>query len=376
MSPLGHGGDAGDARGHSGRTATSAGGRKVAGSNPVAPTKAVGSGWRGHNPNMPAIGLLGDVMLGRSVGDRLREAPAAELWSEEVRSLCASLDLMICNLECSVSERGKRTRRIPGKPFFFRGPPAAAEALRAIGVRAVSLANNHALDYEEEALADTLELLAGGGVAASGAGARVEAARRPVVAEAGGQRVGILCVADHPYEYAARPRRYGIAHAELRRGVPDWLLDELARLSERCELTIVFPHWGPNMSASPASWQRRAAAALQDAGASLVAGHSAHVFHGIEWSERGVVLFDLGDALDDYRVDPVLRNDLGLLAIWRPGAKGEELELVGLKLEFCHTGLARELDADWIAARLHRACAELGTRVDRVAENRFRIRPG
>ena len=72
---------------------------------------------------MPAIGLLGDVMLGRSVRDHLREAPAAELWSEEMRSLCGSLDLMICNLECSVSERGERTRRIPGKPFFFRGAP-------------------------------------------------------------------------------------------------------------------------------------------------------------------------------------------------------------------------------------------------------------
>ena len=138
-------------------------------------------------------------------------------------------------------------------------------------------------------------------------------------------------LSDHPHEYAASPGSDGIAHAELRGGVPDWLLDQLARLSERRELTIVFPHWGPNMSASPAPWQRRAAAAIQHAGASLVAGHMAHVFHGIEWSERGAVLFDLGDALDDYRVDPVLRNDLGVLAIWRPGAKGEELELVGLK---------------------------------------------
>jgi poly-gamma-glutamate capsule biosynthesis protein CapA/YwtB (metallophosphatase superfamily) len=325
---------------------------------------------------MPAIGLLGDVMLGRSVGDHLRETPAEELWSDELRSLCASLDLMICNLECSVSERGERTRRIPGKPFFFRAPTSAVAVLKAINVRAVSLANNHALDYEEEALIDTLALLADGGVVTAGAGHGVEAARRPAVVEAGGHRVGLLCISDHPHQYAASPGRSGIAYAELRRGVPDWLLDELVQLSQRCELTIVFPHWGPNMSAAPASWQRRAAAALQDAGASIVAGHSAHVFHGVEWSERGAALFDLGDALDDYRVDPVLRNDLGVLAIWRPGAEGAELELVGLKLEFCHTGLARELDADWIAARLQRACAELGTQAERVAEDRFRIRPG
>ncbi len=315
-------------------------------------------------------------MLGRSVGDRLRAAPGAELWSEELRELCASLDLILCNLECCVSGCGKRTRRIAGKPFFFRAPPSAVRVLQAINVRTVSLANNHALDYEEEALAETLDLLAGAGVDAAGAGRGVDAARRPAVVEADGRKVGLVCVSDHPREYAARPGTYGIAHADLERGVPDWLLNEVARVGDRCELTVFFPHWGPNMSAAPRPWQHRAAAALQDAGASLVAGHSAHLFHGIEWNDSGPVLFDLGDALDDYRVDPVLRNDLGVLAIWRPGAGIEELELVGLKLEFCYTGLARDEDADWIAVRLQSACAKLGTRVDRVTDGRFRIRPG
>ncbi|HEU4980251.1 MAG TPA: CapA family protein [Solirubrobacterales bacterium] len=323
---------------------------------------------------MPAIGLLGDVMLGRSVGDRLRELPAAQLWSDEMRSLCASLDLVVCNLECCVSERGERTRRIPGKPFFFRAPPSAITALRAIGVRAVSLANNHALDYEEEALADTLELLRDAEIAAAGAGPGTDEAGRPAVVEAAGRRVGLLCVSDHPREYAARNRSYGIAHADFHRGAPEWLLDQLAQLRAQCDLTIAFPHWGPNMSPAPARWQRRAAAALQAAGADLVAGHSAHVFHGVEWSERGPVLSDLGDAVDDYRVDPELRNDLGVLAIWRLDGE-EELELVGLKLDFCFTGLAKGADAEWIAARLEGACAKLGTGVERLAEERFRVRP-
>jgi poly-gamma-glutamate capsule biosynthesis protein CapA/YwtB (metallophosphatase superfamily) len=327
------------------------------------------------NPAMPEIGLLGDVMLGRSVGERLRADPEVALWSDEMRSLCASLDLVICNLECSISERGERTPRIRGKPFFFRAPPSAVGSLQAIRVRAVSLANNHALDYEEEALADTIQLLGAAGIAAAGAGRGVEPAHRPAIVEAAGKRVGILCASDHPREYAAKEGAYGIAHADLGRGETGWLRDELGRLRERCELTVVFPHWGPNMCDAPAPWQRQAAAALQAAGGDLIAGHSAHVFHGIDWSERGPILSDLGDVLDDYRIDPSLRNDLGVLAIWRPGAEEDELELVGLKLEFCFTGLARDADAEWIWSRLNRACAELGTRVERVAEGRFRVRP-
>ena len=72
----------------------------------------------------------------------------------------------------------------------------------------------------------------------------------------------------------------------------------------------------------------------------------------------------------------MLRNDLGLLAIWRPGGGPGELELVALRLEFCRTDVARGADADWIAARLARASAKLGTRVERLGEARFRAVAG
>jgi hypothetical protein len=68
-----------------------------------------------------------------------------------------------------------------------------------------------------------------------------------------------------------------------------------------------------------------------------------------------------------------MRNDLGVLAIWRPGAGQDELELVALRLRFCHTELANGADADWIAARLDQACEELGSRAARIDEGRFRI---
>ena len=64
-------------------------------------------------------------------------------------------DLFVLNLECCISERVERFPD-PGKPFFFRAPPAAAGTLADLGVDCVTLANNHALDYGEQALLDTL----------------------------------------------------------------------------------------------------------------------------------------------------------------------------------------------------------------------------
>ena len=323
----------------------------------------------------PTIGLLGDVMLGREVAKRLAAGEPERVWSEELRELCRSCDALVCNLECCVSGRGSPTGRIRGKPFFFRAPPAGAvEALAAVGMSAVSLANNHALDYEEAALLDTLDYLAAAGIATAGAGADVERARRGAVVAAGELRLGLLALTDHPARYAATPHAPGVAFADLRAGLPDWVRGEIGRLRSEADLVVAFPHWGPNMTTEPARWQRERARELVAAGADLVAGHSAHVFHGVAWADDRPLLYDLGDALDDYAVDEALRNDLGVLVLWRPGVQ-PAIELVGLELCFCETRLARGAEADWIALRLDRACRDLGTRIERASEQRFRAEP-
>jgi hypothetical protein len=94
------------------------------------------------------------------------------------------------------------------------------------------------------------------------------------------------------------------------------------------------------------------------AGASLVAGTSAHVFHGVE----GDVLYDLGDFIDDYAVDPRLRNDHGLLFLVELEPDGlRRIEAVPIRLEYAYTRLARREEADWIQRRFREACAALGT---------------
>ncbi len=321
----------------------------------------------------PTIGLLGDVMLGRTVGETLTAAGAHELWSPALRKLLGDCDAVVCNLECCISERGRRTEAIRGKPFFFRAPPIAVLALRAAGVTVAGLANNHALDYGPDALLDTLGHLRSGGIEPVGAGTNEESARRGAVVDVGGLRLGVLAVSDHPAQYAATPESPGIAHASLSRGVPDWALEEVRRLREEADLVIAFPHWGPNMTVRPSPAHRKGAAELLEAGADIVAGHSAHVFHGIERHPGGLALYDLGGAIDDYAVDSDLRNDLGLLVLWRPGAT-PEVELVGLKLDFCRTGLAEGADADWVHGRLEAACAELGPTVERTGPQRFTVR--
>jgi poly-gamma-glutamate synthesis protein (capsule biosynthesis protein) len=298
-------------------------------------------------------------MLGRGVGDRLAMVPPAELFSEGLRELFTTADLTVLNLECCVSARGEPWAT-PGKRFHFRAPPVAVRALVALGTDCVTLANNHALDFGPDALADTRDHLARAGIHTVGAGPDQERARTPVVLEVRGVRVAVLGVTDHPEDFAAAPDRPGAAYADLRSGVPGWLLDQIGRSRAEADAVLVTPHWGPNMIAEPLPYVREAARGFVNAGATLVAGHSAHVFHGV----AGPVLYDLGDLIDDYVVDIFLRNDLGLMFLVTLDERGpSEVAAVPLALDRCHTRLAEDSERAWIRDRLSAACAEFGTRV-------------
>jgi poly-gamma-glutamate capsule biosynthesis protein CapA/YwtB (metallophosphatase superfamily) len=124
-------------------------------------------------------------------------------------------------------------------------------------------------------------------------------------------------------------------------------------------VVLVTPHWGPNLTTAPLSHVRRAARTFVEAGATLVAGHSAHVFHGV----HGRVLYDLGDFIDDYAADRTLRNDLGLLWLVTIEEERVRVKALPLRLEYARTRTADPSERAWVRARLADACAEFATEV-------------
>lgn len=305
---------------------------------------------------MTTLALAGDTMLGRMVGEHLTTHSARSMFGGELLEVLAAADGTVLNLECCISDRGEPW---PGRVFHFRAPPAAVDVLQLLGVRCVTMANNHAMDYGEQALLDTLDQLRRAGISSAGAGPDLSAARLPATVTVDGREISLVSVTDDPVEYAATAERAGVARVDPTDMVPDWLAATIRSRSDAGSFVLVSPHWGPNMTEGPLRRVQRAAGDLLDAGASLVAGHSAHAFHGV----AGRVLFDLGDFLDDYAVGP-LRNDLSLLwlvTIDDTGASG--LEAVPLRLTYCHATLAHDEDARWVRERFRRACLELGTDV-------------
>lgn len=248
------------------------------------------------------IGLAGDVMIGRLVNEFLDEAPPGWIWGNLLPILQKN-DLNLINLEAALTKSDK----IVPKVFNFKADPEKVRVLSEGPIHAVNLANNHLLDFSEEGLLETLQMLDGAKIAHAGAGRNAAEAAAPAILDCQGIKVGILGYTDNQPGWIATTDRPGIRY--IRIGDNQAVAEDIKTLRPKVDLLIVSLHWGPNMRERPTQAFKAFAHHLIDLGADLIHGHSAHIFQGVEIYQGKLILYDTGDFVDDYAVDPRLRND-------------------------------------------------------------------
>ncbi|HSO89941.1 MAG TPA: CapA family protein [Arthrobacter sp.] len=258
------------------------------------------------------VGLLGDVMLGRLVNERLRRVGADYPWGD-TDSVLRQTDLTIANLECVLAAGGAPE---PGKVFHFRSDPKNVASLRSAGIGMVSLANNHVLDYGAGAFREMLPTLDSAGILHAGAGLDRDAARRPAVRRVAGTAVGLIAFTDNQpgWEADGGPGVFYVPVVDSDPRVAE-LLALVRRTKARVGLLIVSAHWGPNWGSGAPSEHRELARALIEAGADVVFGHSPHIFRGVELVRTRPIIYSAGDFVDDYAVDPQERNDQSFMFV-------------------------------------------------------------
>jgi poly-gamma-glutamate capsule biosynthesis protein CapA/YwtB (metallophosphatase superfamily) len=315
---------------------------------------------------MITLALVGDVMLGRRVNEALRTLRPEQPWGD-VLPLLVSADLRIVNLECALTDHERPWTRTP-KVFHFRADPSAIEVLRAARVDCCSLANNHTLDFEERGLLDTLEHLKAAGIRYAGAGLDREEAARPALLTAWSDRpnrVAMLAFTDNEPPFAAGSDRPGTNYlpVSLAPEVLHRVEATVTAVREAGAETVVFSnHWGPNMVQRPSVLFRQFAHAVIDRGADIYYGHSAHIFQGVEIYRSKPILYDTGDFIDDYVVDPRLRNDRSFLfKISLEGGEFRRLELSPVTLPYARVQLAKGSEQEAILDLMERLSGELGT---------------
>lgn len=312
------------------------------------------------------LALGGDAMLARGVGNAIRTHGPAYPWGD-VLPLLRRADLTLINLECVIARAGNEF--MPRRAYYFRAPVEAGQALVKAGIDVVSLANNHVLDFRAGGLTAMLGHLDRLGIAHAGAGADLAHARRPAMVDKGGLRIAVIGLANHYHEYAATADRAGINYTRVAtdpRTLAPLRQSIAAARRAGADLVIVSMHWGPNLNPAPLPGFPAFARAVIDSGADIFHGHSAHLFQGIEFYHGGLILYDTGDLLDDYRVYPRWHNDRQLLFLIDADKGGvRTVHLVPLQISDDQVNRARGAAFKAIEKMIRAASAPFGTGITR-----------
>jgi len=217
----------------------------------------------------------------------------------KVRSLFRAADIGFVNLETPVSTRGTRNTQ---KSVTFRSSPALIPGLVSSGINVVSLANNHALDCGSVPLLDTIHYLDSAGIAHTGAGANLKAARAPAILSTAAGKVAVLAFTDIiPAGFPAGTGRAGVSPTRPDRQA---MLAAIRAAAKKATYVIVSFHWGIEYTGQANSEQRSLAHAAIDAGADLVLGAHPHVLQGLELYHNKLIAYSLGDFVFDHYSQP------------------------------------------------------------------------
>ncbi|MCC7135694.1 MAG: CapA family protein [Nitrosomonas sp.] len=252
------------------------------------------------------ITFVGDTSFGENYqaqldGEHLIESKGRAYSLQGVSPLLIESNLVIVNLETPLTSQKHSPLEGSKKYIHWSDPIESPKVLQQHNIKAVSLANNHALDFGAEALPETLNSLKENEIEWFGAGATAADARRPYKKKIvfGDKIVPLVIIGafeyrpiyKNQYNFYAKKSLAGVNRLGVKR-----ISDQITQLKNKApeSFVIVYPHWGTNYKWQT-SEQTRIARALTDAGADLIIGHGAHMLGGIERMGVTWTLYSLGN---------------------------------------------------------------------------------
>lgn len=240
--------------------------------------------------------FAGDILFDDSytvmVTMRQRGSIRACFSAETLREM-EEADIFMLNNEFTYTNRGEPT---PGKAFTFRAKPENAAMLHELGVDIVSLANNHAYDYGEISLLDTLATLEGIDMPYVGAGRNLAEASGIVYFQAGSQKIAFL--SGTQIERMTPPDTKGASEntpGVFRCLTETEIFDKIAEAKENSDFVVVYIHWGTEKTDQLDWAQPGMAKSLAQAGADLIIGDHAHVLQPLANVEGVPTIYSLGN---------------------------------------------------------------------------------
>lgn len=257
--------------------------------------------------------------------------PEGNICAQDLVQIVKSADCAICNFEGPIAGYGTPRKKIG---IHLDQTPGTIDGLREQGFDILLLANNHIMDFGQEALTSTMDKASECGLDTLGAGLDRQQAYKPMVRTIDGIKIGMINACEAQFgvlDYFSQPDDAGYAwinHAQIDKNVIE--------LSGTCDYVIVFSHAGlENYHVPQKEWRERYRH-LCDLGADVVIGSHTHTPQGFEQYNGSLIFYSLGNfyfGLNDFagkkdmsysvllRLSPEKMMDFDIISHHREGGK-------------------------------------------------------
>lgn len=238
-----------------------------------------------HNEGKAVIAFGGDVMVPADVG----EAETTDFLSG-LADTFSKADAAFVNLEGPIGgDPAEAKKCISINCHFLQQSPWIAQSLARMGVKVVSVANNHAWDMGESGIASTDAALASAGIKPAG---RMD--HNIAVLETGGMRIAFLGFACFKAVPDLRDQDSALAQIREAKGNYDAVIVSMHAGCEG-ENAGVVPNGDERCFGENRGNTKRFARAAAAAGATIVVGHGPHVPRGWEIRKGVPIFYSLGN---------------------------------------------------------------------------------
>lgn len=279
----------------------------------------------------------------------------------EVAPLFAGADFAMVTLEAALGSGGSPV----DKAQTFQAPREVLIALRAAGIHAATMANDHGMDFGREGFDDSLRVSEELWFPVIGIGNNDTEAYSPIRSDIDGTQLTIFAANDvfddrFESEWTATPNQGGLA--SITGDHLDRFVQLISAEAETADVVVVYLHFGPEDDSCPTDRQSSVAQRLIDAGADVIIGAHSQQLQGMGYRNGGFVAYGLSNVIASPQTESGRRTGVLVLDIapdnsiiheWRPAlirdalprpldGEEREAELSYMNNLFDCTGLDRE----------------------------------
>ena len=244
---------------------------------------------KNNEKNQDSIKLVigGDLFPTPVNYELFSEGNVKAIFGEEVNSIFSAADYAVCNLEGCFTDSDTVPKVKDGPKI--RAPKKSIKAIKELGVDCVSLANNHATDFELKGFKDTCDVLDESSIAYFGAGENIDSVTTHHSVEIKGKKITFYGVAE-TLENVPTDSRAGVnIYDEYR------VCNEIRELKKSCDYLVVLYHGGIERFHYNTPSIRERFHRMADNGADILFSQHTHAVGEEEYYKKSYMLYGQGN---------------------------------------------------------------------------------